>query len=191
MAPGADDDDPIVATYPVFVKPPLPAHRSLVVLQYVNKPANHPDSQTPPRLTELRVKPKTGMLEVDMPLDTHTTQYDPSKGVGWGVALQRSMEAKKGGSMGLAGGLGVGAPATRGRPRAGDDYDVDRNMGLSEALRQDKVLRTMTLGGGRSAEEDYTKHMVGVFQGSTYIPQSQSSPTAHQKTRHFTQTRSR
>jgi len=161
------DEDPIVATYSVFLKPPLPQNRKLVVLQHVTKTAADPSSLRPPRIAEVRIKPHTGMFEVDMPIDTDDA-YDKHKGIEWGVALKNAMETKKGGSLGLAGGFGVGAPVARpagGRRAADRDEDESRNLTWAEATRQDKVLRVRTLGGGRSAEEDNTKHMVGVFQG--------------------------
>ncbi|KAK3324546.1 Sin-like protein conserved region-domain-containing protein [Cercophora scortea] len=167
------EDDPIVATYSVFIKPPLEKHRKVVVLQYVNKTSQDPAHLRVPRVTAMRVKPGTGMYEVDVPVDT-TEAYDRNKGVAWGTALQKSMETKKGGSLGLAGGFGVGAPVNRGGRRGGGrgggngDGDDDVPVGqLSwvEANRQDKVFKTQTLGGGESAEEVNTKAMVGVFQG--------------------------
>ncbi|KAK4126378.1 hypothetical protein N657DRAFT_643164 [Parathielavia appendiculata] len=159
-----DDDDPVVASYCVFIKPPLPEHRNLVVLQYVTRTAQDASQVRIPRITELRVKPSTGMYEVDVPMDTGEA-YDKNKGMAWGTALQKSMEAKKGGSLGLAGGFNIVAtPSTgRGGRRAGNDDEAPPNW--AEALRQDKVLRTQTFGGSRSAEEKHTRHMIGVFQG--------------------------
>jgi hypothetical protein len=162
-----DDDDPIVASYSVFIKPPLPEHRNLVVLQYVTRTAQDATQLRIPRITELRVKPSTGMYEVDVPMDTGEA-YDKNKGVAWGSALQKSMDAKKGGSLGLAGGFNIVATPTTGRGgRRGAGNDDEGPLNWVEALRQDKVLRTQTFGGSRSAEEKHTRHMIGVFQGST------------------------
>ncbi|KAL2164978.1 hypothetical protein VTH06DRAFT_274 [Thermothelomyces fergusii] len=163
-AAASDDDDPIIASYSVFIKPPLPEHRKLIVLQYVNKTAQDPAQIRVPRISELRVKPKTGMYEVDVPIDT-TEAYDRNKGIAWGTALQKSMEAKKGGSLGLAGGFNIVATSTTARGRRGAGADDDTPLTWAEAARQDKVLRTQTFGGGRSAEEANTRHMIGVFQG--------------------------
>ncbi|KAK3319164.1 Sin-like protein conserved region-domain-containing protein [Apodospora peruviana] len=160
-----DDDDPIVATYRVFVKPALPRHRKIVALQYVNNTGADPERLLDPKVLELRLKPTAGMVEVDIPIDT-SVAYDKSKGIIMGTALQKSTETKKGGSLGLAGGFGLGAappPRTGGRRGAGDDENVPLTWG--EAVRQEKVLRKETLGGVRSAAEEYTRHMVGVFKG--------------------------
>jgi len=161
-----DDDDPIIASYSVFIKPPLPENRKLLILQYVNKTAQDPATIKVPRITEMRVKAKTGMIEVDVPIETSQV-YDQAKGIKWGTMLQKSMETKKGGSLGLAGGFGIGSAAVRGAAggrRGGNDDNGP--LSWAEAARQDKVLRTQTLGGGRSTEEENAKYMVGVFQGS-------------------------
>ncbi|KAL2267316.1 hypothetical protein VTJ83DRAFT_4593 [Remersonia thermophila] len=166
-----DDDDPIVASYSVFLKPPLPEHRKLVVFQFVTKTAQDPTQLRVPRITELRVKPSSGMYEVDVPIDT-SEAYDRAKGLAWGTALHKSMETKKDGSLGLAGGFnivatpgGAGGGGGRGRRAAAAADDDDTPQTWAEAARQDKVLRTQTFGGVRSAQEKHTKHMIGVFQG--------------------------
>ncbi|KAI0008010.1 Sin-like protein conserved region-domain-containing protein [Xylariaceae sp. FL0662B] len=175
----SNDPDPIVASYDVYTNPTLPAHRKLLILQ-------HPNKQGPVRtayaqVSEVRVKPRSGMLEVDVLLGHAHADYDRDKGLRWGVALQKSTAAKNGGSHGLAGGFGVGVPAIRGagsaaaaaaakrRGGAGPSDDFDRELGMldwSEAVRQDKVLRTQTLGGQFPMEsETNCRYMVGVFKG--------------------------
>lgn len=177
----AEDDDPIVATYNVFVKPPLSSDRKLVVLRYVTKTAQDPSSIKPPRINSFRVKPDTGIYEVDIPLETGDG-YNKPKGIAWGVALAKSMESKKGGSLGLAGGFNIGGQggSSRGGPNAGggggggrraannggDDDHEAQNLSWPEAVQQGKAIIDQKLTGSRSAGEDYVKHMVGVFQGS-------------------------
>lgn len=150
------DDDPIIASYNVFVKPALPAHKRLLVLQHPNRVDGKKTFRPP---TEVRVKPGSGMIEADFPMD-HSQCYDRTKGVAWGSALQKSTAQKSGGTHGLAGGFGVGAPARTRRGAAGDDDNVD----WAEALRQDRVLRTQTLGGQCPETKD-CRYMVGIFQG--------------------------
>ncbi|EXK31978.1 hypothetical protein FOXG_08405 [Fusarium oxysporum f. sp. lycopersici 4287] len=152
-----DDDDPVTATYNVFINPSLPLGRRLLVLQHPNRTD---DSPRPPP-TELRVKAQAGMVEVDVPLD-NTVAYDREKGQKWGKTLHASMATKNGGSHGLAGGFGFGTVQARGgRKKAEDEQE---NMDWAEAVRQDKVLRTQTLGG-QYPEYKEVQHMVGVFQG--------------------------
>ncbi|KAK3502472.1 Sin-like protein conserved region-domain-containing protein [Neurospora crassa] len=173
------EDDPIVATYNVFIKPPLPQDRKLVVLRYVTKTAQDPSSIKPPRINGFRVKPETGIYEVDIPLET-SDGYNKDKGIAWGVALAKSMESKKGGSLGLAGGFNIGGQggSARGGPGAGGasgrrggnsggaDDDEAQNLSWPEAVAQGKAIIDQKLTGSRSAGEDYVKHMVGVFQGN-------------------------
>jgi DNA-directed RNA polymerase-3 subunit RPC5 len=79
------------------------------------------------------------------------------------------MASKNGGSHGLAGGFGFGAVQQRGGARKRADEDEDEHMDWNEAMRQQKVLTTQTLGGQLSGD-DGVQYMVGVFQGSTIAP---------------------
>ncbi|KAI0135316.1 Sin-like protein conserved region-domain-containing protein [Daldinia grandis] len=168
-----NDPDPIIASYDIYVNPPLPENRKLLVLQHPNRqgPVRAPYSQ----ISEVRVKNKAGFIEVDVPISYGHVDYDRDKGLRWGGALARSTVAKNGGSHGLASGFGVGVPA-RGvaaggaRGAAGkrpDDLERELSMlGWSEAVRQDKVLRTQTLGGQFAVEKETNcRWMVGVFKG--------------------------
>lgn len=153
-----EDDDPITASYPVYLNPALPLGRRLLVLQQPNRTDDTP--RPPP--TELRLKAHSGMVEVDLPLD-NTTAYDREKGLKWGRTLQSSMASKNGGSHGLAGGFGFGAVQQRGKKKG--EQDDDEYMDWNEAVRQEKVLKTQTLGG-QYPDTDEVQYMVGVFQGS-------------------------
>ncbi|TQW00471.1 hypothetical protein V2A60_001550 [Cordyceps javanica] len=161
-----DDDDPITASYPVFLNPALPLGRRLLVLQHPNR-TDESGSRPPP--SELRLKAESGMVEVDMPLD-YNEAYDRDKGLRWGRTLQTSMAAKNGGSHGLAGGFGFGAVQQRGggggaSGRRRNEVDAEDLIDWNEAVRQDKVLRTQTLGG-QYPDADEVQYMVGVFQGN-------------------------
>lgn len=164
----ADDDDPVVASFRVFVKPELKGNRELVILNFPTKAAMDPSTIKPPKIREVRVKPQSGLYEVDEPIDTQNS-YDHNKGVAWGMALSKSMEDKKGGSLGLAGGFGINAPppnqAASSRRRNAENGDDEEQLSWAEASRQGKVLRTQTYSGTRSAEAKYSRHMVGVFKG--------------------------
>lgn len=159
-----DDDDPITGAYNILLKPTLSAHRKIMVLEYPNKS----DGKKHPRAPlELRLKPNTGMVELDYPLD-YNTSYDRAKGLNWGTNLHKNTEAKKGGSHGLAGGFGFGAPPVRARAGGkGADEIFDMGMDWSEALKRDYVLRTQTLGGQKPNAGAESKYMVGVFSGGT------------------------
>ncbi|PHH78627.1 hypothetical protein CDD82_2930 [Ophiocordyceps australis] len=160
----ANHRDPVTASYQVFLNPALPLGRRLLVLQHPNR-TDDPSSRPPP--SELRLKSASGMVEVDVPLET-AVAYDREKGLAWGRALHSSMAAKSGGSHGLAGGFGFGAVAAqRAARRRGVPEADDEALGAldwNEAVRQDKVLRTQTLGG-QSPDSNEVQYMVGVFKG--------------------------
>lgn len=160
-----DEADPVEHTYQVFIKPPLPGNRRLVILQHPNTQSDDPDRLEVPPITGMRLKPASGMLEADVPID-YNSSYDRHKGVVWGSALAKSAAAKT--SLGLAGGFGVGgAPArTRGRQQADDNVE---GGDWAEAVRQDKVYRVQTLGG-LSTEPSDARYLVAVFQGSKSSP---------------------
>ncbi|KAI1779580.1 hypothetical protein F4818DRAFT_436883 [Hypoxylon cercidicola] len=163
----ANEADPVVASYDVFTNPLLPENRKLLILQHPNKqgPVRAPYEQ----VTEVRIKNRSGMLEVDVPMSHARADYDRDKGLRWGGALARSVAAKDGGTHGLAGGFGVGVPARGGNRGGGKTVDLERELSMldwSEAVRQDKVLRTQTLGGQFPVEKDTDcRWMVGVFKG--------------------------
>lgn len=161
-----EDDDPIVSTYQVLLKPSKLVSQNLKIIETPNQIDPNQVRGTP---LEMRTKPGTGMLEVDFPLD-YSGAYDRSKGLNWGTALQKSNEAKKGGSHGLAGGFGVGAPPPR-PARGGRANDaIDYGMDWTEALRKDMVLRTQTLGGQTPDAGAESGYMVAVFAGGRSSP---------------------
>lgn len=137
----ADDDDPVVASYDVYLTEPLPSNESttsrLFLLQY---PAHRPDSkpynttrnQTP---SSLRLKSKSGFVEVDVPLLLHKN-YNASAGEKYGKAMSDSRTIRAGGTYGLAGG-----------------FTSNAHSRLSDAPQHDDlpdswpILQTQTLGG--------------------------------------------
>lgn len=158
------DPDPIVASYKVYANPALATGRKLLIMQHPNKqgPINYPYAQ----ISGMRVKNRSSMIEVDVPISHALADYDRDKGQRWGGALAKSLAAKNGGTHGLAGGFGVGVSAMRPSKRR-DEFERDIDMmDWSEAVRQDKVLRTKTLGGQLPPEsETECQWMVGVFKG--------------------------
>ncbi|KAI0874448.1 Sin-like protein conserved region-domain-containing protein [Hypoxylon argillaceum] len=159
------DPDPIIASYKIYANPALATSRKLLILQHPNNqgPTNQPYAQ----VSDVRIKNRSAMIEVDVPISHALADYDRDKGQRWGGALAKSLAAKNGGTHGLAGGFGVGVSALRPSKRRDElERDIDM-MGWSEAVRQDKVLRTKTLGGQIPAEsETECQWMVGVFKGN-------------------------
>lgn len=161
----AAETDPIISSFDVLLNPSLPHGRKLWVLQQPNRA----DMNQPPS-TEMRLKSGTGMVELDVPMD-YMVSYDRDKGMNYGRHLKNSLAVKAGGTHGLSGGFGVGAPPPQ-RKKRGEDRDDDLFLDWTEALRQDKVLRTQTLGG-QLPDHKEVQYMIGVFQGSMCKPYKQ------------------
>ncbi|KAI9814344.1 MAG: hypothetical protein M1826_002256 [Phylliscum demangeonii] len=170
-------DDPIVREYDVFLNDSLA--EKLLLLQYPNRDRqqSYADlNQTKPR--ELRVKPQSGLVEVDIPLNIYDN-CDRQKALRFGDSLKKSTEARAGGSLGLAGGFGIGSgtgPArasenvARGPRRDGEDREMDLGpeapslTSYIAANTAGRVLNKQTLGGQiRGPEEGCPIYMLGVF----------------------------
>lgn len=137
----ADDDDPVVASYDVFLTEPhfendtstsklflfqYPAHRTY------KRPYNASRNQTP---TALRVKPKSGFVEVDVPILVQE-HYNVLAGEKYGKAVSDSRTLHAGGAHGLAGGFTSSAHS---RLR-----DVPQH---EDFLATPPILQTQSLGG--------------------------------------------
>lgn len=144
-----DTDDPIVASYDVFLTKPGNSSKAstntstsaepsskVLVLQYPayrpsSKPYNASKSQSP---SELRLKAKTGLLELDVPILTQEN-YNADLGARYGKAMSDSKTLHGKSSHGLAGGFYTGSaqPASL------------RDIPAFNA--PDPALTTQTLGG--------------------------------------------
>lgn len=170
-----DSDDPIVASYDVYL---TESQISRYVLQYLDRPTGHPyDERHGQKPTAFRMKPQTGLVEVDVPINTRVN-YDVNKGLRYGDALRKSRVAREGGAYGMAGGFntggavpGAGAGAGgggRGVKTEGDVEmaDVEEKKGEAGA----SLLRVQTLGGRiKVPEEGDPVYMLGAFRRSEYF----------------------
>lgn len=170
-----DDLDPIVVEFDVFIKPQLEGDRKIFILQFPNREKSKPyDAKNGCAPTELRVKPKAGMVELDVPLDVHRN-YDRAKGIKWGEAMRKSELAKGGGSHGLPGGFGIGgaAPAGRGRGRGeAEEAEIQERLlaNYDKAVEDGHVLKKQTLGGQFVAKNSTSPiYMVGTFTNGTAL----------------------
>lgn len=174
-----EDDDPIVASYDVYIKPQWADGRQLYVLQFPNRPASDDYSSANGSLPmELRVKPATGLLELDVPLNAFHN-YDRSKGALWGEMLRKSTLSKSntgtggtGGSHGLAGGFGIGGVAPgpgRGRSKDEDPVAIQQEIleDFHDGITKGRVLTKQTLGG-QTLPKDNTSpnYYLGAFKNN-------------------------
>ncbi|KAM0145092.1 hypothetical protein ACHAP3_000214 [Botrytis cinerea] len=162
-----EEDDPIVSSYDIFIKPRISEGREIYVLQFPNRDieqryAGSNDAQP----LKFRTKPKAGMVEMDVPIDARRN-YDKDKGVKWGDAIKKSQMVKGGGSHGLPGGFGIGGaqPTGRGRGRA-QEVDPEKVMADFEgAIRTEQVLVKQTLGGQIiPVDQNSPQYFLGAFQ---------------------------
>ncbi|KAF2458906.1 Sin-like protein conserved region-domain-containing protein [Lineolata rhizophorae] len=146
MADTDNDDDPVIATYDVFITPPpappstsfpstdenaagsgaTPApetrppaaadnNHQIYLFQYPNRPRDQPYKHSNGSAPlELRLKPCSGFVELDVPIDT-AAHFDRRRAVVWGEALR----CAAGGGGGGGGGVGGEGPAGAGQASFG------------------------------------------------------------------------
>lgn len=71
--------DPIKASYDVYIKPGISGERQVYVLQFPNRAAKqHYSQENDSKPFNLRIKPESGMVEIDVPMDVWRN-YDREK----------------------------------------------------------------------------------------------------------------
>ena len=142
-----------------------------MVLQFPNRDRKQPyNVKTGQKPLELRVKPISGLVEVDVPIVVEQC-YDQHKGIKYGQAIKKSRMLRQGGSYGLAGGLGVSATARGPRDDIRNPIEEVSEEKLLENFEDSNnkghVLNKITLGG-RIAKPENGKpnYFIGVFKGS-------------------------
>ena len=175
-ASDANSDDPVIAEYDVFITPDFPERP--YVLQYPNRNREQPYSQAGhAQPQEMRIKPKAGLLELDVPMTVHHN-FDKLKGLQWGGALKRAKDNESF-AFGLASGFGNAGmrPAGSRTDRGGnsfrgqdDNEDEFAQCGLDNyksMIDEGRVLHEQTLGGLiLPSEAGKPLFMLGAFTGS-------------------------
>ncbi|KAK0266241.1 hypothetical protein LTR12_013047 [Friedmanniomyces endolithicus] len=171
-----DDNDPVTATYDVYLTPSQA--EQILLLQYPNRVRSRPYNKRHGGCPEdVRVKPSTGFIEVDVGLNT-TFNFNKYKGLQWGDALQtsRDLHGNATGTYGPAAGFGGPKPRSGnvGRQSLKDSAARDTQiandlLSFHDAEDEKRVLRTQTLGGQitrHDAPEEAGKpvYFVGAFR---------------------------
>ena len=139
---------PILKQYRLFINP---TKMRTMLVQYPNRELGQEyreaNGQKP---LELRIKPKCGVVEVDIPLNIHVN-FDKAKGIEYGQAMRNSRHLQQGGSYGLAGGLGVGprlsAKDIRRAPMPEGPSKEKLLESFDDANNKGHVMNKITLGG--------------------------------------------
>lgn len=148
MTQPGEDNDPVVETYDLYLTPSVKSvgaaslnpESSIIpkflLLQYPDRRQTQPyKASTHQKPASFRLKPRTGLVEVDVPIDTENN-YNASKGDQYASSICRSKILSAGGSQGLAGGFNTGPPVSSNQR----DMDIISQPG-------DNKLHTQKLAG--------------------------------------------
>lgn len=140
---------PVARQYKLYE---VPFTKHIILFQFPNRGRNQPyNDANHQKPLELRIKPKCGLVEMDIPINVHAN-FDKEKGILYGEAMRKSQVLQEGGSYGPAGGLGVGGSS---RPARGDnhtsgndEYAVDALLeNFEDANNKGHVMNKITLAG--------------------------------------------
>ncbi|KAJ5990541.1 hypothetical protein N7499_011088 [Penicillium canescens] len=160
---GSSDDDPVIASYDVFL---TDSEISRFVFQYLDRDEDFPyNDRNNQRPTQLRMKARTGIVEVDVPINTRGN-YDVNKGLRYGEAMKKSRSSRDGGAYGMSGGFTAGGAAANsgGRVKMEGNGDVEI-LDNKRAVDSASLMRTQSLGGRvKPAEEGDPVYMLATFK---------------------------
>ena len=161
----------LIGEYDMYINQP---EKRLMLLQYPNRDIGQSYSdRIGLKPLELRIKPKCGLVEVDVPMILHSN-FDKDKGIKYGQAMRNSHVLQEGGSYGFGGGLRAGLLAPRLR-LSNQEHDVTSEELSHETLLENfedannkgHVMNKLTLGGRIVPWEDGDPiYFLGVFKGS-------------------------
>lgn len=150
-----------------------PNHR-LLILRFPNR---RPDQEFADvnrnRPLELRIKPKYGFVELDVPI-TYVDDLDSFKAEQIQKAMMQSAIFQKGGSYGMAGGFGVNEEPATTKKGKGKAKETDRSEETvvpdHERLGAWKFDRITLSGRIQRYDDTKPRMMAGVFKDSQYTP---------------------
>ena len=123
--------------------------------------------------TELRIKPKHGHVELDIPINIHDN-WNHEKAIKYQEAMRKSSVLQQGGSYGLAGGLEPPAkPAASDKPEASKLAGPSKETllaNIDDANNKGHVMNKITLAGRIfPADPTQPRNMFGTFKNGKSI----------------------
>ncbi|MCJ1318953.1 hypothetical protein MMC15_004285 [Xylographa vitiligo] len=160
-------DDKVKTEFDIFVNK---TDKHIMVLQFPNRDRKQPyNARSGQKPLRLRIKPKSGLVEVDVPLVIER-HYDRVKGAQYGDALRKSRVMQQGNSYGLAGGLGVNGAirplrdTTQASAARTSEDDLQENP--DAPVNEDRVMNKLILGGRIiKPQNGKPNYYIGVFKG--------------------------
>lgn len=139
----------VVTKYRLFIN--KPTGKRAMLIQYPNRKVGQEyRAACGNKPSEIRIKPKCGLIEVDIPVNTHI-EYNKEKGVEYGEAMRKSRLLQEGGSYSLGGGLGIApkgaSSADRGVPPPEGPSHEKLLKNFDDANNKGHVMNKITLGG--------------------------------------------
>ena len=169
------ESNDVAAEYDMYINTPT---MKVMILQYPNRDPDQPYSnRTGQKPLEFRIKPKCGLVEVDIPMDVHHN-FNKEKGIIYGEAMRKSRVLREGGSYGMAGGFGIGSkPRSAAKDSQKPSIEGPTQESLLEnfddANNKGHVMNKITLGGQiiPFKEGKDPNYYIGVFKGSELLTQ--------------------
>lgn len=169
------EDDPVKAEFDVYLTPPM--QERIHLLQYPNRPRDKPyNDRFGARPHNLRMKPKSGFLELDIHMHTGFN-FNKYQSLKWGDAVQtvKSYQNETG-TFGPASGFAVPRGRSGGRGPLKDKADREQQISddlddFRTAQREQKALDSQTLGGKMLRHDNLDEgaqpiYFLGAFQGN-------------------------
>ena len=139
----------IITKYRLLIN--KPTGKRAMLMQYPNRKVGQEyRAATGSQPLEIRIKPKSGLVEVDIPVEVHAN-YNRERGVDYGEAMRKSRLLQDGGSYSLGGGLSIGPGPTPKNDRQAHPPEGPSREKLLEnfedANNKGHVMNKITLGG--------------------------------------------
>ena len=143
----------VIHKYRLFIN--KPTGKRAMLIQYPNRVIGQEyRAASGNKPLEIRIKPRCGLVEVDIPVDIHVN-FNQTKGVEYGEAMRKSRFLQEGGSYTLSGGLGIGPKGNLRRDlRVGPQWPPFEGPSpekllenFDDANNKGHVMNKITLGG--------------------------------------------